>query len=145
MKKFLGLGLSALLLLAANPVSAQSNNVGTSNIQVVESDDTDGPIITPFEAQLIPPISYTGIAAYEKSFTMDPGNGKDANVWLYNKSSAPIYMKIYKNGVEQTEVTYESGQQKTVSIYSAVRNDYKIYIFSKTGHKLDIDLSARQF
>lgn len=105
----------------------------------------DGPIITPFDVQLISPLHYTGVPAYENTFTIHPSNGENANIWVKNNSSAKIYMKIYKNGVEEFEVPFDAGEQKTSYIFTKYTNTYKIYVFSKTGHSLDFNVSARQY
>lgn len=138
----------ALSLSSFSAAFADQAPIFPTQPPVIETEtpgEGDGPIITPFEVQLISPLHYTGVPAYENSFTMDPLNGTDANLWIKNNSSAKIYMKIYKNGVEQFEVPFDAGEQKTSYIYTTVTNTYKIYVFSKTGHSLDFNVSARQY
>ncbi|MEK3731589.1 MULTISPECIES: hypothetical protein [unclassified Paenibacillus] len=122
------------------PIPSQSPVVETEN-----PGEGEGPIITPFDVQLISPFRYTGLPAYENTFTVNPSNGENVNVWIKNYSSAKIYMKIYKNGVEVFEIPFDVGEQKTSYIYTSVANTYKIYVFSKTGHSLDFNVSARQY
>lgn len=132
--KLLGIGLISAILLAESPVSS------------AESKAIDQPIITPLDVQLISPFRYNSTNAYEKSFTLTPGdNGVNADIKLKNFSTTPVYMKIYKNNVLQLEVTFNSGTQKTVSIYQTVSSDYRIYVYNRVGAVNHFDISARQF
>ncbi|OMF12972.1 hypothetical protein BK131_17190 [Paenibacillus amylolyticus] len=71
----LGAGLALSILLSAHPASATEledrvqDALTTSPITV---ENTEDPIVTPMEIQLIRPFNYSSYNAYEKSFTLDP-------------------------------------------------------------------------
>lgn len=157
MKKILGLGVVAAVLLASTPISyadsitvkdpAQASSISVSNDISVsnEAKAQDDPIITPMDVQLISPFHYSSVNAYENTFYMDPNNGLTANLWVQNTSSGTIYMKIYTDGVYQLEVSYAPGEQKTTQFYGTVGHNHKIYVYNSTGIVNNFNISARQF
>ncbi|MBY0119714.1 hypothetical protein NST33_11870 [Paenibacillus sp. FSL L8-0435] len=118
---FLGIGLALSLLSPTNSVNAPSS------------------------VQLIHSTNHSSYASYEKTFTMDPDNGEDAHLWIENTSKSNLYMKISVGNNTSLEVPIDKGTQKKVNLAVGVTTDFKVYVFSSTGHKVDITISARQF
>lgn len=93
----LGAGVALSILLSAYPASAVDledkvqDALTTSPITMENTEDSN---ITPMDVQLIRPFNYSSYNAYEKSFTLVPDNGEDANVWIQNNSTDTIYAKI---------------------------------------------------
>ncbi len=157
MKKILGLGVVAAMLLASTPISyadsitvkdpTQDSSISVSNDISVskEAKAQDDPIITPMDVQLIHPYHYSGVGAYINEFYMAPDNGLSANLWLQNTGTSTIYMKIYTDGVYQLEVPFDPGEQKTTQFYGTVGHNHKIYVYNNTGVVNDFNISARQF
>ncbi|WP_342552582.1 hypothetical protein [Paenibacillus sp. FSL R7-0652] len=147
--KILGVGVALSVLLTANSASAgalEERVKDTYTNPPITVENSDDPIITPFDVQLIRPENYSSYNAYEKSFSMDPGNGSDGNLWIKNTSSDDLWVKVFVNGGnDPLEVSVKKGAQKTISFYVGVTTSYKIYVYSKTGHKIEMSISARQF
>lgn len=150
MKKILGIAMATAMLLTFAPnsyadssivrTSLQPLSVSTNNVIVPED-----PIITPFDVSLILPTYYSGTAAYEKQFYMDPNNGTDANIWMHNTGTTTVYMKVYVDNKLSMEVPFAAGQQKTIQLYGTVGHDYYIYVYNTAGAENKISISARQF
>ncbi|MEN1985353.1 hypothetical protein [Paenibacillus hubeiensis] len=102
-------------------------------------------IIAPKDVQLIISGTYSSYNAYEKSFTLDPNNGEDANLWIKNTSTDTLYARITMGSNSPLEVSIDKDSQKTIKMGATKTTDVKVYVYSKTGHKMDITISARQF
>lgn len=144
----LGAGLALSILLSAHPVSAvgledRAKDAFTNPPITVEN--PDDPIITPMDLQLILLTNHSSYAAYEKSFTLDPANGESANLWIKNTSTDTLYAKITIGTLSPLEVPISKGTQKTITLAAGVKQNVHVYIYSSTGHKVDMTVSARQF
>ncbi|WP_340399647.1 hypothetical protein [Paenibacillus sp. FSL H8-0079] len=144
----LGAGVALSILLSAYPASAVDledkvqDALTTSPITMENTEDSN---ITPMDVQLIRPFNYSSYNAYEKSFTLVPDNGEDANVWIQNNSTDTIYAKITVGNLSPTDIPIEKETQKTTRIGVIGTTNVKVYIYSSTGHKMDMNISARQF
>ncbi|ADO56909.1 hypothetical protein [Paenibacillus polymyxa] len=152
MKRLMSFGIAASLLLSLSPAafaqdSISANQTDNSFIKVVENtENQDGHVITPFDVQLINPIHHTGKGAFEKTFTMIPENGEDANVFVKNNGSSTVYVEIKKLGSSTSiDTSVSPGSQKTLQIYSQSKNSYSVYIYTQDGSQMDLNISARQF
>lgn len=114
--KILGVGVALSVLLTANSASAgalEERVKDTYTNPPITVENSDDPIITPFDVQLIRPENYSSYNAYEKSFSMDPGNGSDGNLWIKNTSSDDLWVKVFVNGSnDPLEVSVKKGAQK---------------------------------
>lgn len=144
-----GIATSLLLSLssaafAQDSISANQTDIGY--VKVIENtENQDGHVITPFDVQLINPIHHIGKGALEKTFTMDPRNGQDANVFIKNNGSSTVYIKFGIDGKDPLELSLEPGKQKNIQVYTQKTNSYKLYIYNKDGSSMDLQVSARQF
>ncbi|GAS84573.1 hypothetical protein [Paenibacillus amylolyticus] len=144
----LGAGLALSILLSAHPASAieledrVQDALTTSPITV---ENTEDPIVTPMDIQLIRPFNYSSYNAYEKSFTLDPDNGETSNLWINNTSTDTVYAKITVGSLSPIDIPIKRGTQKTTRIGVIGTTNVKVYIYSSTGHKMDMNISARQF
>lgn len=143
--KILSIGIALSLLLSATPSNDGEFNDNYTNSPITVQ-NSDNQVITPFDVQLIRPDNYISYNAYEKSFVMDPGNGSNAALWIKNTSADDLGIKVFVNGSnDPLEVSIEKDTQKTISIYVGVTTTYKVYVYSRTGHKIEMSVSARQF
>lgn len=144
----LGAGVALSILLSAYPASAVDledkvqDALTTSPITMENTEDSN---ITPMDVQLIRPFNYSSYNAYQKSFTLVPDNGEDANVWIQNNSTDTIYAKITVGNLSPIDIPIKKGTQKTTRIGVIGTTNVKVYIYSSTGHKMDVNISARQF
>ncbi|MEC0129304.1 hypothetical protein [Paenibacillus pabuli] len=146
--KSLGFGVALSLLLSANSVSAgelEDRVKDTYNLPLIFVENPADPTITPFDVQLIRPDSYSSYNAYENSFALEPDNGETANLWIQNTSTDTIYAKVTVGSLSPLDVPINKGTQKTLTLAAGVKTNVKVYIYSSTGHKIDINISARQF
>lgn len=146
--KILGVGVALSVLLSASSASAgalEDRVKDTYTNPPITVENPDDPIITPMDVQLIISTNYSSYAGYEKSFTMDPKNGEDGNLWIRNTSTDTLYIKISTNGNSPLEVPIDKGTQKTIQLAVGVSTSFKVEVVSKTGHKVDMSISARQF
>ncbi|MEK3705019.1 hypothetical protein MKY87_13070 [Paenibacillus sp. FSL R7-0198] len=144
----LGAGLALSILLSAHPASTDEledrvKDAFTNPPITVEN--TEDPIINPMDVQLIRPFNYSSYNAYENSFTLDPDNGEDADVWIQNNSTDTIYAKLTVGNLSPIDIPIKKGTQKTTRIGVIGTTNVKVYIYSSTGHKMDMNISARQF
>ncbi|MEK3965004.1 hypothetical protein NSQ91_17625 [Paenibacillus sp. FSL R7-0048] len=107
------------------------------------------PLVSLFsEAYKIIPVSHTG-GAFNDSFTCTASDGVNLNIWMKNKSSNPVQFQIKLNGSVFTDVKIAAGEQKTISfkdmLGGGITDTFGVYIYSTTGHALNVDVSARQF
>lgn len=49
------------------------------------------------------------------------------------------------NGNSPLEVPIDKGAQKTIQLVAGVTTSFKVEVVSKTGHKIDMTISARQY
>lgn len=151
MKRIISFGIATSLLLSLSPAafaqdSISANQTENGYIKVTEkTENQGGHVITPFDIQLINPIHHTGKGAFEKSFTMDPKNGTDANVFIKNNGSATVYIDFGEEGRDPIETILQPGKQKTIQVYSKYNTSYKLYIYNQDGSDMDLQVSARQF
>ncbi|TQR98549.1 hypothetical protein FKV70_10160 [Paenibacillus ottowii] len=144
-----GIATSLLLSLSSAAFaqdSISSNRTDIGYVKVIENtENQDGHVIIPFDVQLINPIHHTGKGALEKTFTMDPRNGQDANVFIKNNGSSTVYIEFGIDGKDPLELSLEPGKQKNIQVYTKKTNSYKLYIYNKDGSSMDLQVSARQF
>ncbi|MFB5759977.1 hypothetical protein [Paenibacillus medicaginis] len=159
MKKVMTFGLAASLLLSLSPAAfAQGSlpaNQAVDSLSANETVKTDagymrivesqGDVYFPMDVQLINPVRHTGSSSYERSFTMDPANGEDANVNVKNSGTSTVYLEVTDSSGSTIEASIAAGKQKTVSIYTTKRNSYKVYVYTTDGSRMDINVSARQY
>ncbi|WP_405130539.1 hypothetical protein MHB43_23725 [Paenibacillus sp. FSL H8-0317] len=146
--KIFGAGVALSVLLSASSASAgalEDRVKDTYTNPPITVENPDDPIITPMDVQLIISTNHSSYASFEKSFTMDPRNGEDANLWVRNTSTDTIYLKISMNGNSPLEVPIDKGAQKTIQLVAGVTTSFKVEVVSKTGHKIDMTISARQY
>ncbi|MCF7757046.1 hypothetical protein KQ941_21630 [Paenibacillus xylanexedens] len=144
----LGAGLAFSILLSAHPVSAielEDRVQGALTTSPITVENSNDPIVAPLDVQLIRPFNYSSYNAYEKSFTLDPDNGEDADVWIQNNSTDTIYVKLTVGNLSPIDIPIKKGTQKTTRIGVIDTTNVKVYIYSSTGHKMDMNISARQF
>ncbi|NMI03971.1 hypothetical protein HF638_08275 [Paenibacillus sp. SZ31] len=140
----LGAGLALSILLSAHPSSAIELEDRVQDA-LTTSPITMDPIVTPMDIQLIRPFNYSSYNAYEKSFTLDPDNGETSNLWINNTSTDTVYAKITVGSLSPIDIPIKRGTQKTTRIGVIGTTNVKVYIYSSTGHKMDVNISARQF
>ncbi|WDQ34976.1 hypothetical protein PTQ21_12340 [Paenibacillus marchantiae] len=146
--KILGVGVALSVLLSANSASAgalEDRVKDTYTNPPITVENPDDPIITPFELQIIKPDTYSSYNAYERTFTLNPDNGEDANIWIQNNSTDTIYAKLTVGNLSPIDISIEKGTQKTTRLAVIGTTKVKLYIYSSTGHKIDMSISARQF
>lgn len=132
------------VLLSATPINAGELIDDYTNPPIFVENPSD-PIIAPKDVQLIISGTYSSYNAYEKSFTLDPSNGEDANLWIENTSTDTLYARITMGSNSPLVVSIDKDSQKTIKMGATKTTDVKVYVYSKTGHKMDITISARQF
>ncbi|MCP3746616.1 hypothetical protein NLX82_19565 [Paenibacillus sp. A3M_27_13] len=142
-------GVVASLLLLLSPAAFSQDSISANQTDSIKMIETKTPqndnVITPFDFQLINPIHHTGKGAFENTFSMDPENGKDANVYVKNNGSATIYIEFGKDGKDPIESSLKPGKQKNIQVYTKKTNSYKLYIYNMDGSSMDLQVSARQF
>ncbi|AIQ48561.1 hypothetical protein R70723_23585 [Paenibacillus sp. FSL R7-0273] len=120
-----------------------------TKILVGEDIEFDEPEISLFsEAYKIVPVRHIG-GAFNDSFTCTPSDGVHLNIWTLNNSNYPVQFQVKINGQIITDQTVEAGGQKTIRsedmLGVGLNASYSVYIYSTTGHQLDVNVSARQF
>ncbi|WP_339788444.1 hypothetical protein NSQ38_07945 [Paenibacillus sp. FSL R7-0313] len=140
----LGTGVALSILLSAHPASTVELEDRVKDAFTPPPITVD-PIVTPMDIQLIRPFNYSSYNAYEKSFTLDPDNGEDADVWIQNNSRDTIYAKLTVGNLSPIDIPIKKGTQKTTKIGVIGTTNVKVYIYSSTSHKMDMNISARQF
>ncbi|MEK4060241.1 MULTISPECIES: hypothetical protein [Paenibacillus] len=87
--------------------------------------------------------------AFNDSFTCEPDDGVNLNIWMMNNNGQSVQFQVWRNGVEFTNQAIAVGSQKTISFTDMLGNgldgNYEVYIYSLLGYPLDVDVSARQF
>ncbi|MEK4372038.1 hypothetical protein MHB71_27895 [Paenibacillus sp. FSL H7-0940] len=144
----LGAGVALSILLSAHPASAvdlEDRVQDALTTSPITMENTEDSIINPMDVQLIRPFNYSSYNAYEKSFTLVPDNGEDADVWIQNNSTDTIYAKLTVGNLSSIDIPIKKGTQKTTRIGVIGTTNVKVYIYSSTGHKMDMNISARQF
>ncbi|WP_054940644.1 hypothetical protein [Paenibacillus ihuae] len=170
----LGLAASLLFtpttsLIVANSTSTQNSSVSdvssevysssryTYNNNIFEGPETKVLIRDGVEAQKnslfsetykIVPVHHDG-GAFNDAFTSTPSDGVNLNIWMRNNSSYAVQFQVKINGLLITDQTIAAGAQKTISYTDmfgvGLNGSYSIYIYSRLGYSLDVDVSARQF
>lgn len=156
--KLLGIGLlSAMLLAVSSSTYADgitSNNVTTNTTSATTNDVFEGSTITvtdkgsgifPFDLQILNPQHFGTKDNYEKTFSLEPKNGKNCNVWVQNTGTVTLSVKIYRNGTLQADMSIAPGTQKTAEIYNAVTADYRVNVNNSVGGINDFNIAIRQF
>lgn len=128
-------------LVASQPFADESSNMTYSG-------DTIG--IASFDVQLILPVNQKGKAAYTGQFTTTPTDGKYLNVYSKNNGPGTVYMTIKRNSQEfVSDIAIASGSQRTQTFEEQVNvglsGDWEVYIYTKDGHEMDLQVSARQY
>ncbi|MDQ0171572.1 hypothetical protein J2T19_003034 [Paenibacillus tundrae] len=146
--RMLAVGVALAVILSANSVTADPledrvEETYTNPSITVES--LDDPEINSMELQIIKPDTYSSFNAYERSFTLNPENGEDADLWIHNTSSDTIYAKVTVGSLSPLVVPFEKGKQNIIRIGVIGTTSVKVYTYSSTGHKIDMSISARQF
>ncbi|APO42672.1 hypothetical protein BS614_00320 [Paenibacillus xylanexedens] len=144
----LGAGVALSILLSVHPASAvdlEDRVQDALTTSPITMENTEDSIINPMDVQLIRPFNYSSYNAYEKSFTLVPDNGEDADVWIQNNSTDTIYAKLTVGNLSPIDIPIKKGTQKTTRIGVIGTTNVKVYIYSSTGHKMDMNISARQF
>ncbi|MCY9517850.1 hypothetical protein [Paenibacillus apiarius] len=153
--------ISTVLLLSsftciasAAPDSSRIAIVQTAN-QATEASkiityETDSGDISILDDQVIPPVHHTGKGAYTGEFTTSRKNGKYLNVFCKNNGSGTVYLTIYRNEQSFVEdIPIASGDHRTQKfeekVATGISGDWKVYIYTKDGAKMDINVSARQY
>ncbi|MEK4363551.1 hypothetical protein MKX68_13880 [Paenibacillus sp. FSL M8-0212] len=140
----LGTGVALSILLSAHPASTVELEYRVKDAFTPPPITVD-PIVNPMDVQLIRPFNYSSYNAYEKSFTLDPDNGEDADVWIQNNSTDTIYAKLTVGNLSPIDIPIKKGTQKTTRIGVIGTTNVKVYIYSSAGHKMHMNISARQF
>lgn len=94
------------VLLSASPINAGELIDDYTNSPILVGNPSD-PIIAPKDVQLIISGPYSSYNAYEKSFTLDPSNGEDANLWIKNTSTDTLYARITMGSNSPLEVSID--------------------------------------
>ncbi|MEY8745450.1 hypothetical protein [Paenibacillus tundrae] len=146
--RMLAVGVALAVILSANSVTADPledrvEETYTNPSITVES--LDDPMINSMELHIIEPDTFSGYSAYERSFTFNPENGEDADLWIHNTSSDTIYAKVTVGSLSPLVVPFEKGKQNIIRIGVIGTTNVKVYTYSSTGHKIDMSISARQF
>ncbi|MCG7377395.1 hypothetical protein MH215_10345 [Paenibacillus sp. ACRSA] len=148
LNKILGAGIALSVLLSANPASAnplEDRIKDTYTNPPITVENPDDPIITPLDLQIIRPDSYSSYNAYERYFTLTPENGEDANLWIQNTSTDTIYAKVTVGSLSPLDVPIAKGKQSNIRLGVIGTTSVKVYVYSSTGHKVEMNISARQF
>ncbi|MFX3647269.1 MAG: hypothetical protein ACE3K2_20210 [Paenibacillus sp.] len=144
----LGAGLALSILLSANSASVVELEDRVKNAYInppITVENINDPIVTPLDIQLIEPFNYSSYNAYEKSFTLNSENGETSNLWINNTSTDTIYVKITVGNLSPIDIPIKKGTHKTTRIGVIGTTKVKLYIYSSTGHKMDMSISARKF
>ncbi|WP_143786454.1 MULTISPECIES: hypothetical protein [Paenibacillus] len=144
----LGASVALSILLSAHPASAvdvEDRVQDALTTSPITMENTEDSIINPMDVQLIRPFNYSSYNAYEKSFTLVPDNGEDADVWIQNNSTDTIYAKITVGNLSPIDIPIKKGTQKTTRIGVIGTTNVKVYIYSSTDHKMDMIIRAQQF
>lgn len=133
------------------PTASVKEEVDASQ-DTVMAVENEAPMIMPYDAILISNAGHTGTSAYENSFTLSPSNGKSLNVWVKNNnSSKTVYFQVTRtdNGQDFGAIALGPGQQDTrnftMNDNSGMQGKWKVYVYTKDGHNMNINVSARQF
>lgn len=152
----------AFSALIANASPTQNNTSGQGELlnttiaqppvenSTIITYETETPGFSTMDTQHINPVNHTGTAAYTGEFTTAPENGKYLNVYCKNNGSGTVYMTIYRNGSEfVSELAISPGGQRTQTfeeLYgTGITGNWKVYIFTKDGASMNIQVSARQY
>ncbi|KQY94744.1 hypothetical protein ASD24_04145 [Paenibacillus sp. Root52] len=146
--KMIGVGVALAVILSTNSVTpgALDDRVKETYTNPPTSlENLDDSVITPMELHIIEPDTFSGYSAYERSFTFNPENGEDADLWIHNTSSDTIYAKVTVGSLSPLVVPFEKGKQNIIRIGVIGTTSVKVNTYSSTGHKIDMSISARQF
>jgi|GEM_PF-2484303 hypothetical protein len=132
------------------PVAAAAAKAVESNIKQTVTTWT-GELIVPFDAQMIPAVTHTGTGAYYNKFTTAPANGWNLNIYVKNNGTGTVKFNVKRNGVdlETVDVAAGTGKTRTFTEYAelagGLSGDWEVYVYTTTGAKMDLSISARQY
>lgn len=91
-----------------------------------------------------------GTSAFENSFVCAPGNGKTLNVYVKNNNkSGTVIFKVLKDNqdFEYVDVSASKGVSRTFTMTdgSGMSGDWKVYVTTRDGHSIDINVKAGQY
>lgn len=144
--KWLGIGFAMFLALAVFPQTAGEHGIlHAPYIEEVEGDTSN----TPYKVQFIDLDKYQSISAYENTFTTVPDNGKKLTVKIRNmNSSGKVILNVYRGTEEFGYMDVKAGREgiRTFAMNngSGVTGDWKVYITTRDGHVMNLQVQAGQ-
>ncbi|GAA5416516.1 hypothetical protein Pryu01_01551 [Paraliobacillus ryukyuensis] len=136
----------------SSKISPKQEVNATSNLAVEGRSftPTSGPI-TILDRRLFT-LSHTGYDAFSRSFTLQPEDGEDLNIWVKNNHrSKTVYFRVERtdNGQDFGDRKLGPGDQLTRTFDmkngNGLQGTWRVYVYTKDGHNMDIDVSARQY
>lgn len=145
--------VAALFVLTSFAVSQENRTDGPHNYatQGKPGNVVDDKIESlPFETQLINSVQHEGKSAYTGEFVTAPEQGEHLDVYCKNNGTGTIYMTIKRNNLAfVSDLVITPGNQRTQTfkeLYNeGIRGEWEVYIFSRDGHEMSLEVSAKQY
>ncbi|MGG4343108.1 hypothetical protein [Paenibacillus lautus] len=144
--KWLGVSFVMFLALALFPQTAGEHVIlHAPYIEEVEGDTSNAP----YKVQFIDLDNYQSISAYENTFTTVPDNGKKLTVKVLNmNNSGKVILNVYRGTEEFGYMDVIAGREgiRTFAMNdgSGVTGDWKVYITTRDGHVMNLQVQAGQ-
>ncbi|KJB86863.1 hypothetical protein AZ66_16450 [Paenibacillus sp. E194] len=94
-------------------------------------------------------VSHIGSHTFQNSFHANIHAGKRLDVDVKNDGSGTVFMTLMRDGeYYAVDIPISPGQQKTetINVYGGfISEKWKVFINTKDGHNMDIQVSARQY
>ncbi|WP_068612953.1 hypothetical protein [Paenibacillus tuaregi] len=92
---------------------------------------------------------HSGLGAYTGEYTSSPLNGKKLTFTIRNNSSSSVYMTIKRNQVKFIEdIAISPGSSRTQEFKElaaeGISGKWDMYIYTRNGDFVDLDISAEQ-
>ncbi|OAB44418.1 hypothetical protein [Paenibacillus glacialis] len=165
MNKFKGIYLIMVLILSTTLVSCANNaEVEIASVQEIESLITPTlPTDSPIDAQEIIDDKdipsndgsfinsrQLGTTAFENSFSCTSSNAKTLNVYVKNNNkSGTVIFQLLKGNQDFEFVDVGAGKAVsrtfTMTDGSGMSGDWKVYVTTRDGHSMDINVKAGQY
>lgn len=102
------------------------------------------------ETQLINSVQHKGKSSYTGEFTTAPEQGKYLNVYCKNNGTGTIYMTIKRNKLDfVSNLEIAPGNQRTQTFKELYKEgltgEWEVYVFSRDGHEMSLEVSAKQY
>lgn len=94
-------------------------------------------------------VRHSGKSAYYGLLTCDAKDGSELNIDVKNNGASKVRFNVQYNGIDMETVDVPSRDSKTRNfkemLGKGLSGDFKIYVYTKDGSILDLEVSAEQF